>query len=83
MTSIGSSEPWLFSTGFDLGRRARPGDELDHQSGERHQGSGLTTRIALGYRRKLLQHGERIARDELVGPGLLGIAIMQAQKRFR
>ena len=41
---------------------------------KRDQGSGLATRIALGCRRELLQQGQRI--------GLLGIAIMQAQKGF-
>ena len=82
MACIGSREPQLLSSGFDLGRHARPGDELDHQAGDRHQGSGLATRVALGYRRELLQQGQRVTRDEFVGPGLLSVAIMQAQKDF-
>ena len=69
MTFIDSPEPLLFSSGFDLGRLARPGDELDHQAGDRQQGSGLATRIPLGDRRELPQEVKRVSRDEFQDPG--------------
>src|SRR6516162_10675570 len=83
MIFIDSREPLLlFSSGFDLGRLARPGDELDHQAGERQQGSDLAARIPLGHRRELAQKGKRVTRDEFEGPSPLRVAIMQAKKGF-
>src|ERR1700730_1289495 len=67
----------LFSSGFDLVRLTCPGDELEHQAGEREQRSDPTAGILLGYGLELHQGGERVPWDEFECPFALRVAIME------